>query len=494
MIGYFSAEQIRSAEEATGDLLERGVLMGRAAHAVAEVVAAELRSRSGGCYGRSVGVLTGAGDNGGDALYAAALLRRRGVRVEAVLLGGDRTHAAGLESFRRSGGRVVESFSAGIDLVIDGIVGLSGKGSLRPAVAALVESLTAPIVSVDLPSGVDADTGQVNVPAVRAALTVTFGALRIAHVLAAPQCGRMVLADIGIDAHEPTLRQLTDAEVAHLWPVPGPSDDKYSQGVVGIVAGSARYPGAGVLCSGAAVAATSGMVRYAGTAGPQVLSQYPEVIATEEPEDAGKVQAWVIGPGAGTEDTGVRRLRYVLDTDVPVLIDADGLTLLARHRELVVGRSAPTLLTPHAGEFARITGTELGADRVEAVRGLAAELGVTVLLKGRATLIASPDGDVLVNDAGSSWAATAGAGDVLSGVAGSLLASGIPAPLAAAAAARVHALAAIAASAGSVSKTAGGAPIGASALVRAVSPTLRVLLSGKTRDDAAPAGWEDGRR
>ncbi|MBA4022107.1 MAG: bifunctional ADP-dependent NAD(P)H-hydrate dehydratase/NAD(P)H-hydrate epimerase [Gordonia sp.] len=494
MIGYFSAEQIRAAEEATGDLLERGVLMGRAAHAVADVVAAELRSRTGGCYGRCVGVLAGAGDNGGDALYAAALLRRRGVRAEAILLGGERTHAAGLESFRRAGGRVVETFSAGIDLVVDGIVGLSGKGPLRPAAAAIVESVTVPIVSVDLPSGVDADTGEVNDPAVRAAVTVTFGAFRIAHVLAAPQCGRTVLADIGIKARKPTLQQLTDAEVAGLWPVPGPSDDKYSQGVVGIVAGSARYPGAGVLCSGAAVSATSGMVRYAGTAGPQVLSHYPEVIATEEPEDAGKVQAWVVGPGAGTEDTGLRRLRHVLDTDVPVLIDADGLTLLAQHRELVVGRTAPTLLTPHAGEFARITGAEVGADRIGAVRGLAAELGVTVLLKGRATVIASPDGDVLVNDARSSWAASAGAGDVLSGIAGSLLAAGIAAPLAAAAAARVHARAAITASAGSTSANTGAAPIGASALVRAVSPTLRALLAERTRGDAALTGWEDGQR
>lgn len=362
------------------------------------------------------------------------------------------------------------------DLVIDGIVGLGGTGPLRPTAAAIVDGLTTPIVAVDIPSGVDADTGKINDPAIRAAVTVTFGARRIAHALAAVQCGRIVLVDIGIDVSDPVLRQLTDTEVARLWPVPGPTDDKYSQGVVGVVAGSARYPGAGVLCSGAAVAATSGMVRYAGTAGPQVLSHYPEVIATDDPENAGTVQAWVIGPGAGTDDTGLRRLRFVLETDLPVLVDADGLTLLAQNRDLLAGRTAPTLLTPHAGEFARITGDAVGPDRIAAVRDLAAELGATVLLKGRATLVAAPDGEVLVNDAGSSWAATAGAGDVLSGIAGSLLAAGIEASTAAAAAARLHALSAIAASAGGPDTAGGAAPIGASALLCAVSPALRALL------------------
>jgi hydroxyethylthiazole kinase-like uncharacterized protein yjeF len=286
------------------------------------------------------------------------------------------------------------------------------------------------------------------------------------------------LADIGIEAHRPALRQLSNAEVAAMWPVPGPSDDKYSQGVVGVVAGSARYPGAGVLCSGAAVAATSGMVRYVGTAASQVVSHFPEVVASDEPEKAGKVQAWVIGPGAGTDETGIRRLRHVLDTDLPVLVDADGLTLVATHRELLTARTAPTLITPHAGEFARVTGQPPGVDRIAAVRDLAAELGATVLLKGRATLIANPSGRVLVNDAGSSWAATAGAGDVLSGIAGSLLAAGLEPSNAAAAAARVHALAAIAASAGGTNHGGGNAPIGASALLAAVSPTLRALLGG----------------
>ncbi|HEY9312795.1 NAD(P)H-hydrate dehydratase [Williamsia sp.] len=471
MISYFSAERIRVAEEATGDLLAGGVLMRRAAHAVAGVVVAELKSRCGGCYGRSVGVVAGSGDNGGDALYAAAELRRRGVDVHAVLLGGERTHTAGLAAYRKAGGLIVEKLAGTVDLIIDGVVGLSGTGPLRPTAAEVFADFRAPIVSVDIPSGVDADTGHVNTPAVRAAVTVTFGASRIAHAMAAAQCGRVVVADIGIDATKPSLRQLGDDDVAALWPVPGPADDKYSQGVVGIIAGSARYPGAGVLCTGAAVSSTSGMVRYAGGAGAQVLARFPEAVVAAEPEDAGTVQAWVVGPGAGTDEDGLRRLAYVLSTDLPVLIDADGLTLVASHRDLVTRRDAPTLLTPHAGEFARLTGSAPGADRVAAARGLAAELQATVLLKGRATVIADADGPALVNDAGSSWAATAGAGDILSGVAGSLLAAGIEAPLAAAAAARLHALAARNASGDA-------APIGASALLEALSPTLRALLGG----------------
>jgi len=471
MIDYFSAERIRAAEHATGDLLASGILMRRAAHGVAEVVVAELGSRTGGVYGRTVGLLVGSGDNGGDALFAGALLCRRGVRVLALLLNPGRAHAAGLAAFRAAGGRVVPEFGP-VDLVVDGIVGLSGSGPLREPAANIVATLDAPIVSVDLPSGVDADTGLIHDGAVCAAATVTFGALRNAHALAARQCGRITLVDIGIDASEPTLRRLSDAEVSGRWPVPGPDDDKYTQGVVGVVAGSDRYPGAAILCTGAAVAATSGMVRYVGSARAQVVSARPEVVTADDLDSVGRVQAWVIGPGAGTDQAARERLHRVLADDVPVLVDADALTLIAAEPELVRDRNAPTLLTPHAGEFARLTGYErstsglpgTAADRVAATRELAHDWGVTVLLKGRVTVIADPDGSVLIDDAEASWAATAGSGDVLSGMAGSLLAAGLPVAEAAAMATRVHSLAAIGAS--------GGAPIGASSLLAAVHPTL----------------------
>jgi hydroxyethylthiazole kinase-like uncharacterized protein yjeF len=156
------------------------------------------------------------------------------------------------------------------------------------------------------------------------------------------------------------------------------------------------------------------------------------------------VQAWVVGPGLGTDQNAAAALWFALDSDLPVIVDADALTIVAAHSDLVAGRSAPTVLTPHAGEFARLAGHPPGADRVADVRGLADRLGATVLLKGNVTVIAEPgsDGRVYVNPAGQSWAATAGSGDVLSGVIGALLAAGLPSGEAAAMAAFVHARAA----------------------------------------------------
>ncbi|MBM7277458.1 NAD(P)H-hydrate dehydratase [Gordonia rubripertincta] len=467
---YLTADEVRDAERASGDLLANGTLMRRAAHGVAQAVVGEL-NRIGGCYGRSVGVVVGAGDNGGDALFAAAELARRGVAAHAVLLAPDKAHPAGLRAFRAAGGRVGDALPAGLDAVIDGVVGIGGRGPLRPAAAAVFDRIDAEtiVVAVDLPSGVDADTGEVHTPSVRADATVTFGFPRRAHLLAASRCGRVIVVDIGIgDPVEPDARQLisyADAEID--WPVPGPADDKYTQGVVGVIAGSHRYPGAAILASGAAVTATSGMTRYVGSAHAEVVSHFPEVVAAPDLADAGRVQAWVVGPGMGTDAAATALLRTVLDSDLPVLVDADALTIVSNDPDLVAGRTAPTLLTPHAGEFARLTGREVGADRLTAVADLASRWGVTVLLKGRITLVADPVGRVVGNDAGSSWAATAGAGDVLAGIAGSLLAAGRSPQEAGAWAARVHAHAALLASR--------GAPIGASALLAALRPAIRVL-------------------
>ncbi|MGU3431704.1 NAD(P)H-hydrate dehydratase [Actinomycetes bacterium M1A6_2h] len=466
MQNYYTADEVRNAEGPLIASLPEGVPMRRAAHGLSVVIASELRSVAGGVSGRRVGMLVGSGDNGGDALWAGAALRRRGVAVEAVLLAPDRAHPAGLAAYRRAGGRVVTEL-AEPDLVVDAIVGLSGRGALRPDAARLVSEITAPIVAVDLPSGVDPDTGVVDGPAVTAAVTVTFGALKPVHALAGDRCGRTVLVPIGLDPAPSTITAFTDDEVGALWPVPGPQDDKYTQGVVGVVAGSETFPGAAVLCVGAATTATSGMVRYVGTGRDNVLRHWPEVVATEELADAGRVQAWVMGPGAGTDWKALETLRTILATDLPVLVDADGLTLLAEHSDLVRERSAPTVLTPHAGEFERLTGSSPAPDRISAARQLAAEWDVTVLLKGRATVIADPDGQVSVNDAGSSWASTAGSGDVLSGMLGALLAAGMQPRTAAAAAARAHAVAARLA--------ASGAPVSAGPLLQAVRPAIRSL-------------------
>ncbi len=440
--------------------------MRRAAYGLARVCAGELTARTGGTSGRRVTLLVGSGDNGGDALFAGAFLRRRGIAVEAVLLAPDRAHAAGLRALRRAGGRIVAAPHRP-DLVVDGIVGISARGALRPEAADLVAGIAAPIVAADTPSGVDVRTGVVHGPAVTAAVTVAFGALKPVHALAPARCGRVELVDIGLTLGAGELRAYDDADLAALWPVPGPADDKYSLGVLGVVAGSDQYPGAAVLATGAAVRATSGMVRYADSARGAVLGAWPEVVASDDIGAAGRVQAWAAGPGMGVDGAAADRLARVLDQDLPTVLDADALTLLAEHPGLLAGRTAPTVLTPHAGEFARLMGP-VGNDRVGAVGEAARELGATVLLKGHVTVIAGPDGAVAADTAGSSWAATPGSGDVLTGLVGKLLASGL-APLdAAACAARVHGLAA--------ARAADGAPTHAAAISAAVPDVLRAVL------------------
>ncbi|HEY0640669.1 MAG TPA: ADP/ATP-dependent (S)-NAD(P)H-hydrate dehydratase, partial [Pseudonocardiaceae bacterium] len=367
------------------------------------------------------------------------------------------------------------------DLVVDGIVGLSGRGGLRPAAAALVAAVRAPVVAVDLPSGVDPMTGAAADAAVTAHTTVTFGALKPVHVLAPHRCGDVRLVDIGIGPAlpAPALRVLDDADVGAIWPVPGPDDDKYTQGVVGVAAGSATYPGAAVLTAGAAVLATSGLVRYAGTAADAVRARWTELVATGSIADAGRVQAWVVGPGLGTGSEARRTLRHALGAGVPLCLDADAVTMLAADPTLWDARDpgVPVVLTPHAGEFARIAG-DVGEDRVAAAHRAAARFGATVLLKGHATVVADPDGATLVHPSRSSWPATAGSGDVLSGLIGALLAAGLPPLTAAGAATHVHGLAALLA--------ARGAPAPASRLLAAVPDAVRAVRRGRSHQE-----WDD---
>jgi ADP-dependent NAD(P)H-hydrate dehydratase / NAD(P)H-hydrate epimerase len=473
---YYSADAIRDAEAPLLANLPDGTLMRRAAYGLALAIAGELIARTGGVAGRRVCAVVGSGDNGGDALWAATFLRRRGAAADAILLKPERTHQQGLAAFRDAGGRVVDSVGATTDLVIDGVVGISGSGPLRPDAAEVFAGLNKPganaipVVAVDIPSGIDGATGAITGPAVHAALTVTFGGLKPAHALA--DCGRLQLVDIGLDLPETDVLGVEAADVAARWPVPGPHDDKYSQGVTGVMAGSSTYPGAAVLCTGAAVAATSGMVRYSGSAHGDVLAHWPEVIASPTPAAAGRVQAWVVGPGLGTDETGAAALWFALQTDVPVLIDADALTILAAHPDLLASRRAPTLLTPHAGEFARLAGAPPGDDRIGATRKLADAFGATVLLKGNVTVIADPGGAVYLNPAGQSWAATAGSGDLLSGMIGALLAAGLPTAEAAAAGAFVHARAAALSAA---DPGPGDAPTSASRIVSHIRAAIATL-------------------
>lgn len=444
MRGVWSVAAVRAAEEALMARLPEGALMQRAAAGLATVVTAGLPA----VYGARVTLLVGAGNNGGDALYAGARLAKRGVRVTAHLLSPEHTHGGGLIALRAAGGRIAPATPGAVDkadVVVDGVVGIGGRGGLRPPAAALVEAAAARstlTVAVDIPSGVDADTGSVDGTAVWADLTVTFGCLKPGLVAGAgaEHAGEVTVIDIGLDQLlvPPTCHMLTDDDVAGLVPTPDAASDKYTRGVLGIVAGSPAYGGAAVLAVGAALRTGTGMVRYAGRAAAAVRARWPEVVVSDgAPSDAGRVQAWVVGPGLGTDAAAGAELADVLASDVPVLVDADALTLLGREPSLVRDRHAPTLLTPHDREFERVAGP-VGADRIAAARRAAAELGVTVLLKGNATVVAAADGTAYVNPTGTPWLATAGSGDVLSGCAGALLASGLDTPVAGAAAAYLH--------------------------------------------------------
>ncbi len=464
----YSVETVRAAERALMAQLPQGALMQRAAAGLA-AACADLLGRT---YGSRVALLVGSGDNGGDALHAGARLARRGAGVTAVLLSPERTHAGGLAALRAAGGRIASAESADravrrADLVMDGIVGIGGKGGLRPEAEALMRAAYAGgalIVSVDLPSGIDADTGEVHGAAVHADATVTFGAYKPGLLLdpAREHAGALRLVDIGLRLPSaPDAEALQHADVAWLLPRPEAESDKYRRGVVGVVAGSARYPGAAVLAVAGALHGGAGAVRYVGPAAEAVIARFPEtLVSAGPPSKAGRVQAWVVGPGLGDGAEARRALEDVLASDVPVLIDADGLRLLSP--ETLRARSAGTVLTPHAGEAAVLLGQtreRVESARLVSVRALAERYGVTALLKGSTTAVASGHRPVRVNPTGTPWLATAGSGDVLSGLTGALLAAGLPGYDAASTGAYLHGLAA---------RSLGRAPLTASAVAEAL--------------------------
>ncbi|MFD4022872.1 NAD(P)H-hydrate dehydratase [Streptomyces sp. NPDC058576] len=450
----YSVETVRAAEAALKQRLPEGALMLRAAAGLA-VACGDLLRRNGRVYGSRVLLLVGSGDNGGDALHAGARLARRGAGVRALLLAPDRVHPGGLAALLAAGGHVVDGPDGlgVLDLVVDGITGIGGRGGLREDATELLHTVTrdrTPVISVDLPSGVEADTGEVHGEAVRADATVTFGTYKPGLLIdpAAEHAGALRLVDIGLGPElpePPDLEALQYADVAALLPVPGAESDKYRRGVVGVVAGSERYPGAAVLAVAGALRGGAGAVRYVGPGADAVIARFPEALVhAGPPSKAGRVQAWVVGPGLGDGRRAEAAVADVLAADVPVLVDADGLRLL--DAETVRTRTAPTVLTPHAGEAAALLGTareEVESGRLTAVRELAARFRATVLLKGSTTLIAEArDTPVRVNPTGTSWLATAGSGDVLSGLTGSLLAAGLPPRDAASVGAYLHGLAA----------------------------------------------------
>lgn len=447
MISAYTGTHIRGLEkqllEASADPGMGAVLMQRAAYGLANTVIRELRHRGLKAYGSSVSVLAGKGNNGGDGLFAAALLARRGLRTTAVLTAGE-AHPEALAAFRAAGGRdtalsdgnarELAADAAGADVVIDAVLGTGAQRGLRGAAGAFIKELdrrrSGLVVACDIPSGVDADTGEAHAPVLAADVTVSFGAAK-AGLLADPGAdftGRVRTVPIGIEhaLADPELRRLEAADLAALLPHPGRRSHKYSRGVLGVVAGSARYPGAAVLACRGALAAGAGMVRYLGP--PEVADLVrqacPEVVCSTSVADA-HVHAWLLGPGLDDGATEqLERVREAAAAGLPTVADAGALPALPRTLP------ASTILTPHAGELATLLkryDADPGRTAVEdatldAVRQASGLTGATVLLKGATTLVAAPSGAVFSQAEASPWMATAGSGDVLAGVLGALLA------------------------------------------------------------------------
>ncbi len=402
-------------------------------------------------------VLVGPGNNGGDALFAGAELAGRGVRVTAVACLGT-PHERGLAALRAAGGRLIDLAELGLDpearlherptadVVVDGVLGIGGRAGLPDPIAALAGACTqwlVPLVAVDLPSGVDADTGAVPGAAFTATRTVTFGEAKPCHVIepSRSRCGEVEVVDIGLgpatglEAGARWLRPLSAEHLAAFWPYPDETSDKYSRGVVGIDTGSDTYPGAGVLSTYGAVHAGAGMVRYLGADVPAgiIRDRLPNVVFS-----AGRVQAHLVGSGWGDRADGADVLAGLLEEGLPTVVDADGL------RHLPARVPATWLLTPHAGELARLLGEQrawVSEDPVRAVRAGVARTGATVLLKGATQLVGSP-GQPWIDVAfpGPAWTGQAGSGDVLAGICAALLAAGVRTPRAAAVAASIQAL------------------------------------------------------
>ena len=421
---------MRAVDQAAAEPVE--VLIGRAGRAVASVALGML----GGAYGRRVVVVAGKGNNGADGRAAAAVLSGRGVRVTVL-------DAAVLEA---GTGRLLPP----ADLVIDAAYGTGFRGRYAPP-----DPGGAPVLAVDIASGVDGDTGRAEPGgAVRAAVTVTFEAYKPGLLLGdgPAHCGRVEVAGIGLAsgvAEVATAWLVTDDEVA--WLPPRPADTHKWRSAVMVVAGSPGMLGAPRLVTRAAMRAGAGYVRLGVPGAPLETLPASEAVGvslpahgwdTDAAEAAARCRSLVIGPGLGRSEEVTRAVSGLLRrADVPAVLDADGINAFASVsalRGVVEKRTAPTVITPHEGELAHLTGAPPTADRLSAVRSVAAASGAVVLLKGSTTVIAAPDGRAYFVNSGSSRLATAGTGDVLSGLIGAFLAQGVAALEAAALAAHVH--------------------------------------------------------
>ncbi len=424
MIPIVTPEEMAEVDRSSPEPVE--VLIERAGAAVARAATDLL----GGTYGRRVVVVAGKGNNGNDGRAAARRLDRRGVRP-LVVDAGDRSPLPGS------------------DLVIDAAYGTGFRGEHHPVRPAR----GTPVLAVDIPSGVDGLTGAAAGEPLAATRTVTFAALKPGLLLGAGPdlAGDVTVADIGLDTTGARAHLVEATDVAAWLPARAREAHKW-QTAAWVVAGSTGMLGAAHLCARAAQRAGAGYVRLSspGVEHDPVAPTEAVLVAVEEAgwdadvlAGSDRFGALAVGPGLGTGEATVTAVRAtVAGAAVPVVVDGDGTTALASApggaAAVLAGRSAPTVLTPHDGELARLIGGPPAADRLGAVRALAAETGAIVLAKGSTTVVADPAGTVLVTTTGDARLATAGTGDVLTGVVCALLAQQVPALQAAAAAAFLH--------------------------------------------------------
>ena len=431
MIPIVTPEQMAAIDAAAPEPVDE--LIDRAGRAVAS----EALTMLGGAYGRVVNVIAGGGNNGADGRTAGAALSRRGVKV-----------------------RIIDAASSvpvlpPCDLVVDAAYGTGFRGTWTAPEVSALDGGRPLVLAVDIPSGVDALTGSADDGVLPADRTVTFQAMKPGLLFGDGKrlSGEVVVVDIGLDVSSADQHVVEASDVARWWPQRAADAHKW-KGAVRVVAGSPGMLGAGQLCAAAAARSGAGLVMLSSPgADPLARSEIIQRPVAEDGFDLAvlgdidRFGALVVGPGLGRQEPvliGARRL--IAEAMVPVVIDGDGIFATAWSADgagsLVRARGLPTVITPHDGEFALLTGSAPGADRVAAARSLAGDLGCTLLLKGPTTVVAEPDGSVLVVDHGDQRLATAGSGDVLAGMIAALLAADVPPDRAAAAAAWVHAEAA----------------------------------------------------
>jgi ADP-dependent NAD(P)H-hydrate dehydratase / NAD(P)H-hydrate epimerase len=450
------------------------VLMERAGRAVAWAVRCEM----GGTYGRRVVTVCGKGNNGGDGHVAARALSGWGVRVDVFTLDG------GVDR------QLCERALLRADAAIDAMFGTGFRGALdgdAAWVARAFDAVLGPCVAVDIPSGVNGHTGAVGGEAVHASHTVSFSALKPGLLFqpGATHAGEVEVADIGIDLGDPGVFVPEPLDLALELPDRAPDAHKWLSGAL-VVGGSGGMTGAPSMVSHAAMRAGAGIVwcgvpgadAAARASGTEVISKalpatpdgmLDEPAAAEVLKAADRFRVLVVGPGLGRDDrTAAAVRRIVAEAPVPLVLDADGLNALAGDVGPLRSRTAPSVLTPHAGEYVHLAGEKVGEDRLAATRRLAEHARAVVLLKGPGEVIAEPGGRTAINTTGGPWLASAGTGDVLSGIIGGFVARGADPFWAAAGGAFVH---------GRAADAAGHTGLVAGDLIHALPAAIRSLES-----------------